>query len=135
MISLPLALPRTGHLDQVFQIFVYLKKYHTTKLVYDPSDPVVDIEKFERQDWASSELGHVEGNEELPPKMPEPRGMGFIIWVKVNADHTSDMVTRRLRTGFLVYINSALVYWWSKNQMCVESLSFGSEFIAMKQCL
>ena len=48
IMSLCLALPRTGHLDQVFQIFVYLKKYHNTKLVYDPSDPVVDIEKFER---------------------------------------------------------------------------------------
>ena len=48
MMSLHLALPRTGHLDQVFQIFVFLKKYHNTKLVYDPSNPVVDIEKFER---------------------------------------------------------------------------------------
>ena len=50
MMSLHLALPMTGHLDQVFQIFVYLKKYHNTptKLVYDPSNPVVDIEKFER---------------------------------------------------------------------------------------
>ena len=48
MMSLHLVLPRTGHLDQVFQIFVYLKKYHNTKLVYDPSDPVVNIEKFER---------------------------------------------------------------------------------------
>ena len=48
MMSLHLALPRTGHLDQVFQIFVYLKKYHNTKLVYDPSNPVVGIEKFER---------------------------------------------------------------------------------------
>ena len=48
MMSFHLALPKRGHLDQVFQIFVYLKKYHNTKLVYDPSDPVVDIEKFER---------------------------------------------------------------------------------------
>ena len=48
MMSLHLDLPKRGHLDQVFQIFVYLKKYHNTKLVYDPSDPVVDIEKFER---------------------------------------------------------------------------------------
>ena len=48
MMSSHLALPRRGHLDQVFQIFVYLKKYHNTKLVYDPSNPVVDIEKFER---------------------------------------------------------------------------------------
>ena len=41
---------------------------------------------------------------------------------------------RRSRTGFLVFLNCALVYWWSKKQNSVESLSFGSEFIAMKQC-
>ena len=34
----------------------------------------------------------------------------------------------------LVCINSALVYWSSKKQTSVESSSFGSEFIAMKQC-
>ena len=34
----------------------------------------------------------------------------------------------------LVYINSALVYWSSKKQTSIESSSFGSEFITMKQC-
>ena len=34
---------------------------------------------------------------------------------------------------FLVYLNCAPIYWWSKKQNSVES-SFGSEFIAMKQC-
>ena len=37
-------------------------------------------------------------------------------------------------TGFLVYLNSALVYWSSKKQTSVELSSLGSEFIAMKQC-
>ena len=53
---------------------------------------------------------------------------------KVDADNASDTVTRRSRTGFLVFLNCALVYWWSKKQNSVESSSFGSEFIAMKQC-
>jgi hypothetical protein len=34
----------------------------------------------------------------------------------------------------LVWINCALVYWVSKKQTSVESSSFGSEFIAMKEC-
>jgi hypothetical protein len=66
--------------------------------------------------------------------MPEPRGFGFTMRAKVDADHASDTVTRRSRTGFLVYLNCAPVYWWSKKQTSVESSSFGSEFIAMKQC-
>ena len=114
--------------------FAYLKKYHNTELVYDPSDPVVDENDFERRDWASSEFGHVEGKEEFPAKMPEVRGHGFIMSAKVDADHASDTVSRRSRTGFLIYLNCALVYWWSKKQTSVESSSFGSEFVAMKQC-
>ena len=38
MMSSHLALPREGHLEQVLHIFAYLKKYHNTELVYDPSD-------------------------------------------------------------------------------------------------
>ena len=53
---------------------------------------------------------------------------------KVNTDHAADTVTRRSWTGFLVFLNSALIPWWSKKQMSVESSTFGSEFIAMKQC-
>ena len=129
-----LALPHEGYLDQVLQIVVYLKKYHNTKMVYDPSDPTINYAEFERRGWASLEFGHIDGKEELPPKMPEPHGMGFTIHAKVDAYHASDMVTRCLRTGFLVYINSALVYWWSKKQASIESSSFGLEFISMKQC-
>ena len=53
---------------------------------------------------------------------------------KVDADHAGDTMTQRSRTGFLVFLNSALVHWMSKKQTSVESGSFGSEFCAMKQC-
>ena len=134
MMSSHLALPREGHLKQLLHIFGYLKKHHNAELVFDPSDPVVDECAFEQQDWTSSEFGHVQGQEEVPPNMPEPRGNGFIMRAKVDADHASDTVTRRSRTGFIVYLNCAPVYWLSKKQASVESSSFGSEFVAMKQC-
>ena len=129
-----LAMPRKGHLDQVLHIFTYLCKYHNTELVYDPSDPVVEQNDFEQRDWTSSEFGTVQGKEEIPSNMPELRGQGFTMHAKVNADHASDTVMRHSRTGFLVYLNCVLVYWWSKKQNSVESSSFGSEFIVMKQC-
>ena len=66
--------------------------------------------------------------------MPDPRGQGFMMCAKVDADHASDTITRHSRTGVLVYLNCALIYWWSKKQNSVESSSSGSEFIAMKQC-
>ena len=134
MLSSHLALPCEGHLEQVFQIFAYLKKYHNTELVYDPSNPEIDPAQFEQRDWTSSKFGHVDGEEELSPNMPELHGMGFTMRTKVDADHASNTVTRRSRTGFLAYLYCALVYWWSKKQMSVVSSSFGAEFIVMRQC-
>ena len=134
MMSSHLVMPRKGHLDQVLHIFAYLHKYHNTELVYDPSDPVVEHDVFEQRDWTSSEFGAVQGKEVIPPNMPEPRGEGFTMHAKVDADHASDTITRCSRTGFLLYLNCALIYWWSKKHNSVESSSFGSEFIAMEQC-
>ena len=33
----------------------------------------------------------------------------------------------------MIYINSALVYWFSKKQTSIESSKFGSKFTAMKE--
>ena len=135
MMSSHLELSRVGHLDQVYNIFAYLKKYHNTELVFDPSDHMVDESAFERKDWASSEFGHLlEEKKELPPNMPQPRGVGFITRAKVDADHAADTITRRSITGFIVYANCAPIFWYSKKQNSVEWSSFGSEFMAMKAC-
>ena len=52
--------------------------------------------------------------------------------VFVDSDHAGDQVTRRSQTGFLVYLNNALIYRILKKQTTVETSSFGSEFMAMK---
>jgi hypothetical protein len=110
-----------------------LQEYHNTEVIYDPSDPVIDEAQFALKDWASSEFGHLDGVEELPPNMPDPRGHGFVIRAKVDADQASESVTRKSRFGFLVWINTCLVYFLSKKQTSVETSSIESEF-AMKQC-
>lgn len=133
MMSSHLALPREGHLHQVLHIFGHLKKYHNSEMVFDPTSPDIDENEFQVRDWTTSEFGHVQGQEELPPNAPPPRGFGFKTKAKVDADHASDSVSRRSRTGFVVYLNCALIYWLSKKQTSVESSSFGSEFVAMKQ--
>ena len=51
----------------------------------------------------------------------------------MDSDHAGDTITRRSRTGFIVWLNSAPVYWYSKKQGSCETSSFASEFIAMKQ--
>ena len=52
----------------------------------------------------------------------------------VDSDHAGDMINRRSRTGFLIFLNNAPIYWFSKKQEICETSSFGSEFIAMKSC-
>ena len=66
--------------------------------------------------------------------MPQPQGLGFVLQAKFKAYHVVNTVNRRLRTSFLIHLNCATVYWLSNKQTSVESSSFGSEFVAMKQC-
>ena len=132
MMSSHLAMPREGHLEQLFHIFSYLSSHHNSELVFDPTEPDIDMNKFQQHDWTTSEFGHIIGKEVVPSTCPQSRGLGFTMSAMVDADHAGDTISRRSRTGFLVYINSALVYWHSKKQTSVESSSFGSEFCAMK---
>ena len=39
----------------------------------------------------------MEGKEEFPANMPEPRGHGFIMRAKVDADHASDTVFKAFK--------------------------------------
>jgi len=52
----------------------------------------------------------------------------------VDSDHTGDHITRRSRTGFMIFLNCAPIYWYSKKQTSCKTSSFGAEFIAMKTC-
>ena len=59
MMSLHMTMPRVGHLEQLFHIFAYLKKYHNTELVFDSSDRPLDVGSFKVHDWSASEYGEV----------------------------------------------------------------------------
>ena len=39
----------------------------------------------------------------------------------VDSDHAADKETRWSQTGFLIFLNLALITWFSKKQMTVES--------------
>ena len=121
MMSSHLVLRRIGYLHQVLQIFSHIKKYHNSELVNEPTRPEINEAGFEVRAWATSEFGHFQGLEELPPNIPQPRGLGFTMRARVDADHVSDTISRRSRTIFVVYLNHALVYWSLKKNTSVES--------------
>ena len=82
--------------------------------------------------WSATPYG--ECTEDIPGNAPEPRGIGFTMQAFVDADHAGDTITRRSRTGFIIMLNSAPIFWFRKKQTSCEISSFGSEFIAMTQC-
>ena len=54
MLSSHLALPREGHLEEVFHVFAYLKKHMNSEIVFDPTFPEIDMNDFQKQDWSWS---------------------------------------------------------------------------------
>jgi len=65
--------------------------------------------------------------------MPKPIGKEFVLRVQVDADHAGETLTQRSRSGFIVFLNNAPIYWRSKNQTSCEMSTYGSELVAMKQ--
>ena len=124
-------------MEQVLSMFAYLKGHSNSEMVFDPSKVEFDRADFPRQDWSYSiyTADECEIKEELPPIMPKPRGNGMIIMVYVDIDHAGDTVTRKSRTGFVIFLNSAPICWSSKKKTSPEKISFGGEFCAMKQAI
>ena len=52
----------------------------------------------------------------------------------MDADFAGDSLTRRSRSGFIVIIYGAHLFWFSKKQYSMETSLFGSKFMAMRQC-
>ena len=123
-----LAMPREGHLENIFHMFAYLKIKHNSRMVFDTSYPEIDLSSFMECDWKNS---YPTAKEAIPINAPDPRGKDVDIRMFVDSDHASDTVTRRSRTGFFIFLNMAPVSWYSKKQSTIESSVFGAEFIAM----
>ena len=64
--------------------------------------------------------------------MPEPRGKDIDLQLFVNSDHAGEKCTRCSLTGFFVFMNTALVQWFSKQQATIETSVFGAKFVVMK---
>ncbi len=124
-----LALPREGHLEAVFHIYAYLKAKQNARMIFDPTYPTIDMNHFIEHDWKDF-YGDVK--EAIPPNMPKPRGKEVDLRLFVDSDHANEQRTRRSRTGFFIFLNSAPIVWMSKKQPTIETSVFGAEFVAMK---
>ena len=96
LLSSHLALPRIGHLQQVYHIFGYLKKSPRKRLFFDPGYPKISEERFHRFDWVDF---YKDAKEEVPINAPEALGNEVDIHCFVDASHACDKATRRSQSG------------------------------------
>ena len=75
MMSSHVDLPRQGHFEQVIHIFGYLKKHHNAEMVFDPTEPGIEMSQFDKQDL--SQTIYDELNEDMPPNAPPACGRGM----------------------------------------------------------
>ena len=132
LMSRYLVAARSGHFDQVFHIFAYLKLHEKSTLVFDDTEPWVDEDAFHTADWSEF---YPEAKEVEPPDMPEALGKPVVTSCFVDADHAGCRATRRSHTGVLIFVNRAPILWYSKRQTTVESSTFGSEIVALKTAI
>ena len=68
---------------------------------------------------------HWDAEEELPRKLPRPRGELVVTAALADASHAADKVTWRSHSGHVLFFHS-------KRQTAAETSAFSSEFIVMK---
>jgi hypothetical protein len=104
------ASPREGHLEQVLQIFAFLKKHPKPFMYMSPELPSFD----HGEDFA--EIYH-DAEELMLHRIPMPRGRSVVTTANVDASHASNMVTRRSHSGYVLFLNRAPVAWYSKRPL------------------
>ena len=123
------AAPQQAHLKRMIRIFGYLKSHPSYGIEVNPEPPKLPPLEDVEVNW---EEQYPCSGEELPPNMPEEKGEPVNLTVYVDADHAHDQVTRRSVTGYILFINSTPVKWYSKRQNTVESSTYGAELVALR---
>lgn len=111
-------------------MFKYLKDHKNSSIIFDPryanvSDDHLPCEQqVEYKAKYMKEL-YPDVVKDIPKLVTKPLGRAVQISVYVDANHAGDKITRRSRTGILLYLNKAPILWYSKRQNTVETSSFG----------
>ena len=91
--------------------------------------PIKSKDRFQNFDW---EDFYRDACEPIPLDVPRSRGKSVLTHCFVYTKHAGYKTTRRSMTGILIFCNRDQMIWHSKRQNGVETLTFGSEFTAMK---
>ena len=101
-------------------------------MAFDPGYPQFNESIFKEADWGEM---YPDAKEQKIPKMPEPLGKPVTMTCFFDAAFAGDLLNRRSRTGIIIYLNKAPMLWFSKSQNTVETSTFSSELVAMRQAV
>ena len=129
IMSTHFALPRVGHLEQLFHVFGYLKEKLKWKSALDPDHLFIDERWFKKHDWYDFYLN---AEKAILGDMPPPRGNGVTTHCFEDADLSGNTVTRRSQIGLVIFVNRAHIICHSKRQNTVKASTYVSEIVSMK---
>ena len=85
-------------------------------MVLNPTYKTPDLSMFQEHDWYDF-YGDVK--EAIPPNAPDTRGNEVDLIIFVDSDHTRDKLTRRSRTGYIIFLKNYPIAWFSKKQATI----------------
>ena len=91
LMSTYMAMPRKGHLQQLYRMFAYLKMNSKRKIAFDPQHPRISEKMFQKHNWHDFYRGVEEA---IPGDRPVPQGNPTSTHCFVDASHGSDRATR-----------------------------------------
>jgi hypothetical protein len=107
--------PRIGHMEQILKIFAYLKLHHNSRLVLDPTYP--DINEHDMSKKRNWNQFYGMTKEDVLGLIPRPLGEELIVQAFMDADFAGEKLTQRSRTGFVIVLNNAPIYWFTKKKV------------------
>ena len=112
-------------------MFDFLKGKHNSLMVFDPSEPDIDLSNVLGQIFQKVHMANVRKKYH-----PINLKIGQFSWpwgIFFYSDHPGNTIILISRTGFIIFLDNAPIYWFSKKHTSIDTWLFGSEFVAMKQ--
>jgi len=104
---------REGHMEQAMRILGYLQANPKFSLYLDPRPTNLNHDQV-RSNSSEFRAIYCHAKEIKPPRMPKPRGHEVDISAFVDASHAANRRIRGSRTGYVIFVQSTPIIWFSK---------------------
>ena len=95
-------------------------------MVFDPNYPAIDMNDFKECMWKDF---YWELKEVITPNPSRERGKEVHLRWYIDSNYAGEKKTRRSSSGLFIFLNNALVQWFSNKQATIETSVFEAEFV------